>query len=478
MPPLLRRILMGLGAGILLALSFPPYGLPFLLPFGIAVLLVALRDAEVRSAAYTGFVCALAYFGGTLFWLANLFGAAAVSLVAIASIFPMLFAVLYVWLRQRLPLPEWLLTPIIWTACEYYRSEPFVLNFGWVGLGYGVANSWAWSILASWLGSYGVSFAIVLIAALLVRPTKNHGLPIGIAILWFVALYIPSPSVEPTNPLSVRLVQAFSDDTESLFAQSTNPKKEDAPPVSKTKLRGSAVMGLELHIPSPTIIVWPEYSILSDPTHDAKLWEKLRQVAITNSAYFLLGAKAIPDPRDDDKFRNTAYLLDPKGELVATHIKNHTVHFIKDGTPGTEAKAANTALGKLGIGICFDMDYPDVARRLAADGAEVFLIPNMDPAEWGNVQRAQHQLMFQMRAIENGRWLARADVAGGTSICAPNGKVIAKVDTADATVLNGIVGRIQQKTLYTQFGWRFGQLCLVLTGFGCLWRIAQARRGQ
>src|SRR5439155_26904263 len=118
---------------------------------------------------------------------------------------------------------------------------------------------------------------------------------------------------------------------------------------------------------------------------------------------------------------------------LGKHVKNHTVHFIRDGVAGTESPAIQTPIGRLGVAICFDMDYPDVARRLAQDGAEVFLVPNDDPQEWGPIQRAQHRLMFEMRAAECGRWLARADVAGGTSVAMPNGRQIVQIHTSEPT---------------------------------------------
>src|SRR5579862_1121394 len=83
-PILIRRVLGAVAAGALLAAAFPPYNVVAVLPVGFALLVRQLDGVTVRQAAYTGFACGLVYFGGTLFWLGNLFGAAAVSLIAIA----------------------------------------------------------------------------------------------------------------------------------------------------------------------------------------------------------------------------------------------------------------------------------------------------------------------------------------------------------------------------------------------------------
>src|SRR5689334_2560293 len=83
-------------AGTLLASSFPPIKLPILFPFGVAPLLVAVESAKIRHAFYAGFICGLVFYGATLHWLGNLFGAASISLIAIAAFFPALFCALYV----------------------------------------------------------------------------------------------------------------------------------------------------------------------------------------------------------------------------------------------------------------------------------------------------------------------------------------------------------------------------------------------
>ena len=122
--PLGVRVLAGLGVGALLAAAFPPCNLPVLLPLGVAVLLLTLRDVDsIRAAVYIGLACGAVYFGGTLFWLGGLFGAAAISLCAIMAVFPTLFAILTVWLGKRISrIPFRLLAALTWAGIESYRS--------------------------------------------------------------------------------------------------------------------------------------------------------------------------------------------------------------------------------------------------------------------------------------------------------------------------------------------------------------------
>lgn len=318
---------------------------------------------------------------------------------------------------------------LLWVGLEYFRAELFVLNFGWSTLGYAVAGRPAFAPLAATLGVYGISFLIVLIASL-------RGWVRGVGmLLWAVACLIHLPAPAPQEPLTVRLVQAFADE-EGLYELSVGPHTD--------------------------ILLWPEYALDTDP-RGTKAWERLQAIAQNTQCVFIFGAKDTQTSPDKDQYLNTAFVLGPDGSLLGTHAKNHPVHFVKDGLPSQRAEAIRTPLGKLGVAICFDNDYPEVDRRLAQDDAEVFLVPNMDPAEWGPVQQAQHRLLFAMRAMENGRWLARADVAGGTSVVAPNGVETVRIKDSNPGTVVATVGRVRDQTVYTKAGWLFGPLCLTLS---------------
>ena len=67
-----------------------------------------------------------------------------------------------------------------------------------------------------------------------------------------------------------------------------------------------------------------------------------------------------------------------------------------------------------------------------------------------------------MRAVECGRWLARADVAGGTSVALPNGSEAVRIGTTAPGMLEAVVGRESGKTVFIRGGWRFGPLCLIV----------------
>jgi predicted amidohydrolase len=81
--------------------------------------------------------------------------------------------------------------------------------------------------------------------------------------------------------------------------------------------------------------------------------------------------------RDGKVIYNTAALLGPDGKLVGKYRKvSITRNEIKEGvTPGHEYPVFETRFGKLGMMICYDGFFPEVARALTVNGAEVIAWP-------------------------------------------------------------------------------------------------------
>ena len=75
---------------------------------------------------------------------------------------------------------------------------------------------------------------------------------------------------------------------------------------------------------------------------------------------------------------NSSVLIDRSGEVVGVYRKTHpfcTEHVDGGGwvTPGDTVTVCDTDLGKIGMIICFDGDYPELSRIQAVQGAEVIV---------------------------------------------------------------------------------------------------------
>lgn len=144
----------------------------------------------------------------------------------------------------------------------------------------------------------------------------------------------------------------------------------------------------------------------------------------------------------DGKVANAAMLIGPDGEILLNYRKTHLFGDLDRGmfkVPGTEFPVAELNGAKIGVLICYDVEFPEPARRLALAGADIILIPTavMEPYE----QVARH--VIPARAYENQAYVAYANHSGAenglgyiglSSICGPDGVVLAMAG-ADETML-------------------------------------------
>lgn len=108
------------------------------------------------------------------------------------------------------------------------------------------------------------------------------------------------------------------------------------------------------------------------------------------------------------KVYNTSYAFDRRGGQIAKHRKAHLFDIDVEGgqkfresetlTPGDAVTVFDTEFGKLGLCICFDFRFQELAKVMADRGARLLVVPaafNMTtgPAHW--------ELLFRQRAVDN-----------------------------------------------------------------------------
>ena len=115
-----------------------------------------------------------------------------------------------------------------------------------------------------------------------------------------------------------------------------------------------------------------------------------------------------PETRDGVVY-NSANFIDDRGGLIGTYSKSRLfLDEYKAFTPGNEWPVFDTALGRVGILICYDIEFPEPARRLAAKGAEfiVCIAANMMP------YKELHRRFSIVRSLENALPVAYCNYTG------------------------------------------------------------------
>jgi predicted amidohydrolase len=122
-----------------------------------------------------------------------------------------------------------------------------------------------------------------------------------------------------------------------------------------------------------------------------------------------LVAGSLLEARDDaDLPFNTTTLLGPDGSLLAVYRKIHLFDVDLPGrvtiresglrSAGQETVCVETALGRIGLAVCYDLRFPELFRRLADAGAEVIVMPSAFTRPTG---LAHWETLLRARAIEN-----------------------------------------------------------------------------
>jgi predicted amidohydrolase len=149
---------------------------------------------------------------------------------------------------------------------------------------------------------------------------------------------------------------------------------------------------------------------------------------------------------------NTSCVIGPDGALLARYRKLHLFDVDLPGrvsvresdtrAPGADVVVVPTALGTLGLSICYDLRFPELYRRLVGAGAEVLLVPSAFTFTTG---AAHWEVLCRARAIENQCYLVAPNQTGtsphgfpdwGDSLIAdPWGRVVARVGDGEGLAL-------------------------------------------
>lgn len=175
----------------------------------------------------------------------------------------------------------------------------------------------------------------------------------------------------------------------------------------------------------------------------------LQSVSKSTKTWIIGGS--VPE-REGDKLYNTCVVLNSEGEIVGKHRKIHLFDIDVPGkitfkesdslSPGNTPTLVQTPWGVIGVGICYDIRFPEYAMLLRSKGAKILVYPgafNMvtGPAHWELLQRA--------RAVDNQVYVAACSPArdttsggyvawGHSTVVAPWGDIIVKAEAGDEIV--------------------------------------------
>lgn len=192
--------------------------------------------------------------------------------------------------------------------------------------------------------------------------------------------------------------------------------------------------------------------------------EALSTCAAQNGIYLIGGS--FPEETPEGLY-NTCMVFDPSGDHIGTHRKAHLfdvdipgkISYKESDTflAGDSVCIVETDFAKIGIGICFDIRFPEYFRKLALAGCEVLVVP----ASFGRATGEAHWILsLRMRAIDNQCYMLGVSPApnpelpyqayGHTAICDPWGEIQGELDTRPGT-LTGLLDPVRLAQIRSEF---------------------------
>ncbi|MDR3631883.1 MAG: apolipoprotein N-acyltransferase [Desulfocapsaceae bacterium] len=497
MRPFIRQapLLPALASGLLLCLGMPGTGgLWPLLFIALVPLLTALKAATPGQALRCGLVTGLVHFISLLYWIIIVMGRygglgwyisypTLFLLALILSLFVMAFAVsARILLAGPSPLPALWGLPCIWVGLDWIRSFIFT-GFPWMDLGYGL-----WSVpgliqLSDLTGHYGITFVLLLTntlaALILTGREKTLRLPV-LAPVAVLLLCLSLYSVWRWQSLDQWMATARTmriGVVQGNILQNEKWVPEDREKTVMSYLGQTRSLFADN---KPALVVWPETALPFYPEYHPGLMAPVWYMVEGSNTGLLTGAPWA-EAVETRKFRfyNSAMLLKPDGTLGGRYSKTHLVPFgeyvpmkkflwfiapivqtVGDFTPGTVENPIVFGDARIGVVLCYESIFPDIAEKWAKVGANVLF--NLTNDAWYGKSSAPQQsfAMTVFRAVENRRSVVRAANTGISGFIDPLGRVRKRSEifvpwqAADDVVLNETVPFV------VGLGHLFAPLCL------------------
>ncbi len=191
-------------------------------------------------------------------------------------------------------------------------------------------------------------------------------------------------------------------------------------------------------IPEPDLVLLPELFATGYEFPDIKTGLKRSQRALdfmrelSRETGALIGGTLITE--EDSRFYNT-FLMVVDREILHRQHKTHLFKPMREDqlfSPGNSIKAFESPIGTIGVFICYELRFPEIARKLVSQGAELLLVP----AEWPRPRQEVWKLLCRARAAENQVFLASANrwgpggesfYGGNSGVYDPNGTALVQI---------------------------------------------------
>lgn len=506
----LPRISAAIAGGLLLCLSFPPFGWWYaaIVAFAVLAWVLTRQTTTVVGGFGYGFLFGAAFYIPLLPWTGVMVGLLPwLALALVQAVFPGFFGLCAVVTRGLTGWPIWFAG--LWALAEWAKSTVPFGGFPWGVAGFGQTDGPLLS-LAQIGGAPLVSFAVTLlgfgIAALAFeifdwwRRGGDHGrtastppavvLPGACICLVLIATAAISPAVRhsgagaPDEP-SVN-VAAVQGNVPQLGLDFNAQRRA----VLDNHVRETIKLSEDVRAgkaPQPLFVIWPENSSDIDPLANQDAADQIAVAVDAIKAPILVGgvlagpgytrdnpvstnSVIVWNPETGPGDRHDKQIVQPFGEYLPwrSFFKRFSSYADRAGyfVPGSGTGIVEAADVPIGVSTCWEVIFDRAPRESVLGGAQVLTVPSNN-ATFNESMSAQQLAFGRLRAVEHNRYVIVAGTTGISAIIAPDGRVLARTGFFEPAYLDMPIRLKTQLTAATRWGpWVQG--LLVAVGIGAL----------
>jgi apolipoprotein N-acyltransferase len=446
-----------------------------------------------RRGFELGFLTGAVHFAGTVYWThgtVTTYGGLPMIVGILVAGLLVLYMSLFVGLAgaasgeiiKRFGARGVMIAPAAWVAAEYLRGNLFG-GFPWIPLGNAVVRLLPLAQVASLVGVYGLSWLLATLHACFALAALSTGRTRFSAVVGALVI-VTGPSVWGSARIGEgRLLRDGAPMTVGLIQGNIPQEQKWDPSRAPDILDRYMTMTRQAVAQGAEFVLWPESSTPFFYEEDLDGAGAIKKLVRESGTPLLFGSDQLEyAATGTPRYYNSAFMLDQAGSTAAVYRKMYLVPFgefvplkkllffvgplveaVSDFSPGTTVTMLPVHGHMISTAICYEVVYPDLMRKAVRAGSE--LLTTITNDAWYGTSSApfQHFELATMRAIEQGRYLARAANTGISGLVDPYGRVLVQTNLFETTVVVGQVRVRQEQTVYARIGDVVPQAAVFLT---------------
>ncbi len=361
-----------------------------------------------------------------------------------------------IWNKFKQYKGSFILFPAILTLMEWlqYTFTPFA---SWGAAAYTQLHTPIFMQTVSLFGMAGLSFLIYLFniaitEILLNKKLHYFNLQLPVTALICLILFGTARLYTPTSkPITTMTVAAVGTDSE--VSGLPLPSKEQNDSVKNTLFERTKMAANS----NAQFIVWNEAAVFILPEDEAK-WQADLSAMVAQLKISLVASYVVPISITPLKYENKYLYINSTGTIDYTYHKHQPVPGEPSAKGKEPLKVFDIAGTKVSGAICYDYDFPYLAREIGQLKADIVAIPSSD---WKGIDPL-HSQMAAFRAIEQGHSIVRSTRFGLSAAITPYGEMVAQMSSFDENdkIMMAELPVKGVSTVYSVIGDAFIYLCM------------------